>query len=514
MIYRISEENDGEGLVDASVDGEVYYLNRAAKSTFKRRMGVRSVEFGSIFLFINGFRIFPIGEENDDTLGLNRRKQQGYARYISTRDVMGRVDVTAPPGYFREASSRDAGLIDDARVRALYDLIRKKAVFRLERYVVGVTWQDKADQFREDASGLTSGATRGRVAEVVGQLAAARDITLDYYDPEIVEIFNEASRPLGSAMESLVAIAQRKGDRQLLRRIKRAKARMAELERSEKEAAEMAGQAAREKARAEERVARLEHQATFLARTRDMTAEQMTLLLHQILIYASHVGAAVDRALGTAAKVSEAASEIPVGQDGTGEADSAVAVRVYTGHVVDDLEDMHLANDRLMAVARFAANARFKLEGDQIDGDVVAFFDEYVNQVRAGRDGVEVVSFESNDLSLSTRFRPVDLVVVVDNLVDNARKHRAKRVQMATRRGRAAKTIEVVVTDDGQGWNEDKIDPERIFDKGYTSSPGGTGLGLYHARKVMDEMGGALLLDPEREPGRATFIIELRGRGH
>ncbi|MCY4584054.1 MAG: ATP-binding protein, partial [Chloroflexi bacterium] len=117
VIYRISEENKYEGLMGTSVDGEVYYLNRAAKLTFKRRMDVRSVEFGSIFLFINGFRIFPIGEEYDDTLGLNRRKQQGYARYISTRDVMGRIDVAAPPGYFREVSSRDAGLIEDARVR-------------------------------------------------------------------------------------------------------------------------------------------------------------------------------------------------------------------------------------------------------------------------------------------------------------------------------------------------------------------------------------------------------------
>ena len=510
-IYRISEDNDYEGLKGTSVRAEVYFLNHAAKTTFKLRMGVRSVTFGSIFLFINGFRIFPIGEETDDEFGLNRRKQQGITRYVSTRDVMGRVDVTAPPRFFREASSRDAGLIEDVRVRDLYDAIRKKAVFRLERYVVGVTWKDKADKYREDPSALSSGTTRGRVAEIVGQLASATAIKLDYYDPKIVEIFEEGTRSPDTTLKSLVAIAQRKGDPQLLQRAQRARARVAELEQSEKEAVEVAERARAERARADERAGKLERQATFLAQTQDMTAEQMTLLLHQVLIYAGHIGAAVRRALASAAQVASAAQEIPAAEVNREEDDSAAAIRVYNNQVVDDLGHIHLENDRLMAVARFATNTRFKLESDQVDGDVVAFFDDYVNKIRADRDGVAVVSFDSNGLSLVAKFRPADIVVVVDNLIDNARKHRAKLMKMRARPGRAANTVEVVVTDDGLGIDEDEVDPERIFDKGYRSSPGGTGLGLYHARMVMANMGGGIHLDPGREPGRATFIIVLQG---
>ncbi len=139
-------------------------------------MGVRPVEFGSIFLFLNGFRIFPIGEETDDTFGLNRRKQQGSSRYLGTRDVMGRVDVTAPPRMFREASSRDAGLIKDARFWDLYDAIRKKAIFRLERYVVGVTWQDKAESHRDAASGLSQGSTRTRVGPLISPTPQTKNL--------------------------------------------------------------------------------------------------------------------------------------------------------------------------------------------------------------------------------------------------------------------------------------------------------------------------------------------------
>ena len=417
-VYRITEASRYEGLKDASVHENVYYLNRSAKHTFTRRMGISSVQFGSIFLFLNGFRIFPIGEETDDTFGLNRRKQQGSSRYLGTRDVIGRIDVTAPPGRFREASSRDAGLIEDANVRDLYDAILRKAVFRLERYVVGVTWQDKADQFRDDASGLSIGTTRERVVRLIGQLASSKDLELEYYDPELVDGLESETSALQRAMSSLTAIAERQGDTQLLRRVEEARARQTQLEQSEREASETARRAIAEKARADERIAKLEQQATYLAATQDMTAEQMTLLLHQVLIYSGHIGAAVDRALSNTTKVAHGGRDLEFGGEAEELRDAAAAIRVGNRRVVDDLDYIHLENDRLMAVARFASNARFELETDQLDGDVVAFLEEYINKVRVNRDGVDSIVFESNGVSLPARFRPVDLVVVVDNLVE------------------------------------------------------------------------------------------------
>lgn len=511
-VYRITEGNQYEGLKKAGVVADVYYLNRSAKQTFAQRMGVPSIKFGSIFLFLNGFRIFPIGEETDDTFTLNRRKQQGMTRYLGTRDLMGRVDVKAPSQAFRETTSRDAGLIEDANVRDLYDAILKKVVFRLERYVVGVTWQDKDDQWREDASGLAIGTTRERVIGLIGQLASTKDVELEYYDPELVDAFEGDADALHRVMDSLTAIAERRGDTQILRRVKEARTRQARLEQSEKEAAEAAQKAMVGMERANEHIATLTKQATYLAATQDMTVEQMTLLLHQSLIYSGHIGAAVDRALSNARSVSNAAREIKAGREGGELADAAAAVRVRNREVVDDLEYIHLENDRLMAVARFASNARFTLQTDQLEGNVVEFLEEYVNRVRANRDGLDSITFESNGLTQTTRFRPVDLVVVVDNLVENARKHGAQTMQMSARRRKRGNLVEVLVSDDGRGLDEGHIDPAHIFDKGYTSSPGGTGLGLYHARKVMKEMHGNLQLDPDRESGRANFVITLPKR--
>ncbi|MBD8638196.1 ATP-binding protein [Sphingomonas sp. CFBP 13733] len=511
VIYKITERSEFEGLLQSAVRMELFYLNRSAKHTFTARMGVRSVEFGSVFLFLNGFRIFPIGEENDDTFGLNRRKQQGSARYLGTRDLMGRVDVSAPTRMFREASSRDAGLIEDARVRDLYEAVKRKAIFRLERYVVGVTWMDAADADRDDASGLSLAPTRSRVVQLIGQLAASKAVEIEYYDPEITELFDAEAKSIEGTFKSLSIIAERRGDNELLRSIEAARARQVELEASEREAAEAAREARAAKAYADERIARLEQQATYLASTQDMTVEQMTLLLHQVMIYAGHIGSAVDRALGNARVTLEAAADLAAGGDDEDLLDAAASIRTRTRRMVDDLDYIHLENDRLTAVARFASNARFDLETDLLQGDIVEFLDEYVNQVRAGRDGASIIAFQGNSLSQVTRFRPVDLVVVVDNLLDNARKHGARQLTMTARRKKGTKLVEVLICDDGRGIDEQRVDPARLFEKGYTSGAGGTGLGLYHSRKVMDEMGGDISLDVARDSGRADFVMTLPG---
>jgi len=508
-IYRIREENSYESLNGATIRMEIFYLNRSAKHTFTSRMKVQPVKFGSIFLFLNGFRIFPIGEETDDTLGLNRRKQQGTSRYLGTRDIMGRVDVTAPHRMFREASSRDAGLIEDARSRDLFEAIFRKAIIRLERYVVGVTWRDKADMDRDDASALQFGETRGRVAEIIASLAATKHLELDYFDPEIAQLIDDDLGTVEGAIDALTTIAENQGDERLLGRIEAARARIKELEEAEAEASSAAKEALAAKARTDARLKQLEMQTQYLASTQDMTVEQMTLLLHQVMIYSGNIGAAIDRSLKGAAAVISAAQEIEIGGDDDDLGDAAASIRSRAKRIADDLDYIHLENDRLIAVARFASNARFDLETDRLAGDAVAFLDEYVNQVRGGRDATSTVEFDPNGLELQTQFRPVDLVVVVDNLLDNSRKHGARMMSMKAQKSAMKGRVEVLISDDGRGLDEDQVDPTKIFEKGYTSTPEGTGLGLYHARKVMEAMGGSLSLDPSRDTGRVDLVMLL-----
>ena len=84
-IFWIREKNPFyPKILDAKAT--VYYLSSYAKSFFTKQTGIRSLDYGSIFLFINGFRVPPYGELGNDWLGIDQRKAQGHSRYIGLRE--------------------------------------------------------------------------------------------------------------------------------------------------------------------------------------------------------------------------------------------------------------------------------------------------------------------------------------------------------------------------------------------------------------------------------------------
>jgi two-component system, OmpR family, phosphate regulon sensor histidine kinase PhoR len=100
---------------------------------------------------------------------------------------------------------------------------------------------------------------------------------------------------------------------------------------------------------------------------------------------------------------------------------------------------------------------------------------------------------------------------VLFNLIENAAKYgRGSPIRVEVKRVNGA--VRIAVADSGPGIS--RSDQARIFEKFYradpqhTRAPGGTGLGLYISRELVQRMGGSLdvLSDPG---GGATFIVEL-----
>jgi len=185
LIYKIREPNEFKCLANSGFRCEVYFLNFSAKQTFARRMGMPSVQFGSVFLFRNGFRVFPIGEWNDDWFGMERRKGQGYARFLGARDVIGRIDVEGSDKDFAEASSRNTGLIETPAVVELRKCFMEYCLKRLEKYVVPVTFPDKEDKFAGDVSRLLTDPGRARVVacQIRIIMIAPPPVRFDFNDP-------------------------------------------------------------------------------------------------------------------------------------------------------------------------------------------------------------------------------------------------------------------------------------------------------------------------------------------
>lgn len=508
-IYTIREPSPYTELSDSRIDGQIYFLNRSAKKTFTSRMGVRSVEFGSVFLFLNKFRIFPIGEENDDTLGLNRRKQQGQSRYLGTRDIIGRVDVSAFPKRFREVSSRDAGLVEDARSRSLYEAIRRHMIFRLERYVVGVNWKDKQDQDRDTSDGLETDKARERVLAIVGGLARSKEIEILYFDQDLVRVSDDPDQVTDEALKAMLIVAENSGDKSLLGQIEDAKLRIEELRSSREEARQVAQQAIADRNRADAHIARLEQQAAFLGSSQDVDVERVQLLMHQATIHLGHVRSAISNAAHDVRNILNYADASRIEDTDPDDIEDVFAsIRQSGRRLSSSIAGASLSGDRLGTVLSFAPNIRIDLQTDRVHGDLLQFLSEYFEVRLVGVPGIPEASFDAGDLVLIRHFSPVDIAVLVDNILDNARKAKASKVEfITTQKGRNSVVIKVI--DDGLGIDERKVDSSKIFERGYTGSDNGTGLGLYSVSHILNEMNGSIAL--AGDGSRADFEIFIPG---
>ena len=301
VIYHIREPNPYESLRASRLTADIYYLNRSAKIVFARRMGVPSVQFGSIFLFRNGFRVLPVGAEDDDYFGLNRRKQQGVRRFLGGRDLIGRVAVHGEEG-FEEATSRNQGLIRTREVDDLIECVRDKCVKRLERYVVDITWKDKLDKDVADISRIRRDASSVRVGQLVSQLAATANIEVLEFSRDIVRIIDDKAEAFAVSLSTLTTLAERTGDDALLAEVKHARARIEALRASEAEATAAAEKAAAQAAAAKEaaqaaekKYAAEQQRNRFLAAVTSFDQDTILNLHHQILMHAADVQHGIKR---------------------------------------------------------------------------------------------------------------------------------------------------------------------------------------------------------------------------
>jgi signal transduction histidine kinase len=99
--------------------------------------------------------------------------------------------------------------------------------------------------------------------------------------------------------------------------------------------------------------------------------------------------------------------------------------------------------------------------------------------------------------------------VVLENLLDNARKYGGGRVTLEE--SAAAGRWRLAVTDEGEGF--DASEAQRLFEPFERDAAGasthGSGLGLYISRQLLRDMGGSLTAESAGRGRGATFVIEL-----
>lgn len=280
-IYHIKEKNvEFPKLTDLKIT--LYFLNYSAKNNFTRNMGVRVVNFGSVFLFKNGFRVQPFGEFGDDSWELDQRKQQGYNRFLGTRDLLGSVElVTDDTEQFKEVSSRDGGLIETAGYYQLVKAFREKGLSRLERYVVGVLWGEgfkkrkyfgegseantRAESFRKELQAKDKESENVSIAssnlgskidfiQIIKSLVSNKKVEIISFNKDFVDLVNERlDEHQTKFISDLETIADQTNDSDLKSKILLAEKKYLELKKEKEEAEQRADEEERRRKEAEEK---------------------------------------------------------------------------------------------------------------------------------------------------------------------------------------------------------------------------------------------------------------------
>jgi signal transduction histidine kinase len=464
LIYYIKERNLFSKL--RGIEFTLYYLNKAAKLTFARRMGLAARRYGHIFLYKNGFRIYPFGEPFEDPLKIDVRKSRRQYSFLGTGELMGQIDIKGVNPELKETSSRGNGLIRNKEYEELESCFFL-VLERLEKYVVEVQqWGLSIEDGDVDAN------LHERIINLIEKLTGSTEIIDIQYADNFIEILKRSqSSSADSLIQNLGQIAFRSNNQELIENTKRLAHRVESLKRAKEESDQEAKEERRNAKEASQKLEQKESENLFLRSVKSQDFDEIVSFLHHIGISAS----IVDNFLtGLFNRVRE------------GEA-------IEPSTLAEILKLVVFENKKIQNISTFATKANFKLYTDAIEVNLDEYLKEYIlNVVQiSNNDGIKIDFINKNPSPYIGKFRPIEINILVDNFFSNSKKAGATEFVVSLQR--EGNGVVLSFRDNGKGIPQGMIDD--IFKYGFTTNIVGSGLGLFHVREIVDRMGGDLMVE-------------------
>ena len=492
FVYRILEENpykiDADYLSDIKVS--LFSLNQATKSLFTKHMGIRPVQFGSVFVYKNGFRIHPIGEiGHGDVFALDGRKQQGTSRYFGTRDLVGRVEINGINENLREASSRDGGLERNKHFDLLKDFFIERVLRRLERFAVGVVKYGNIEDF--DTTDLSSNFPTDKALDFIEKLTKSGSIHDIEYNPDIFDVIADSSeKSLRSLLKNLSRIAADSNRPELDSEVKRIEKKLNELSKVVNDAEKEAQSEKQQRIIAEAKAEKTTKENKIVKNKLKAETERSNFLEHLL-----------DPEKTLDALITHVIQQISGGI----EKDARSILTEYYNSpesvskedLIEVLEYAVMDISTIKETANMATKANFNLKISSINQDLFKFIDEYIDKIvsKDRKWGVKIITNNISGSSHKISFKPADICVLFINILENARKANAKNLFIEF----TNKQISFI--DDGDGFDFEALEAKDYFKKGITTRHEGSGLGLYHCNEIAKGINAKLSIENNDNKG-------------
>lgn len=516
-IFTLIERNPYDLLKNIEIN--IYYLNPYSKAYFKRQTGIRSVDFGSIFLFINGFRIPPYGDQGNDWLGMEIRKGQGYNRFLGTREVIGRIEIN---GVEFDDDNDDFFIISNRSGvdnNKHFEQLTKndspygyyfKTFRRLERFVVeGIKWDsskipeseiekkvlndqkwnESKEEFKEDT--LTRNK---RVISVIEKIINVKNddvISLSINKELVTELAEQQAQKVKSEIDSIVGQLTNKAltSEQISKII-------SDLNISKKEVENFPSQEPgieelkieQEKLRLElqekyEQTKKLEEERKKLKEELELEKQKNTYLLTSKRTLSEDAKGLIHNVKQTSKKSKQNAQSLY---------NSFMEENVKKSSALKNLSTIIYNSDKALKISNLITRANFKANSDYQDVNIIRFIEQYLDLYNVMfEDNNIAFSIENNVDSFWKRISILDISLVFDDLISNSIKAKAENVKIITSLDEEENLV-IIFSDDGSGLVENFVNkPDVIFELGITTTDG-SGIGLNYVKNTLSKMQGKI----------------------
>lgn len=527
VIYSYEAENPYKTLKNIEV--EIHYLDTYSKSFFHKKTGYPTNDYGSIFLYHNGYRISPYGNPGNDWLGLDVRKSQGIKRYLSSREVIGKIVINNDIDTFAIITSRE-GLVHN---NAFKDLVAyekddktilkngKSAygyvinIFRqLETFVVeGVNWDGFYDKLNPESTNViaeknikenpTRYAPRPldsvQVEEAVNKVLNRPDYKIEnlIINKSTIENIKKISEDKYKEFTSkFIKSSGTKRVKDLnvyeknnLQKIIEYEQQKTETAYKERDYAEEKWQEAEEDKRiAEEKV--VKHEKTieqinsenvFLRRTTNVDIETLLACFHSVL--------------------SESEAIINYVDDIN---DLKQSNLLNERNLIDLIMAVKEANQKIYIISKAATLKNYQDKTELINGDFTTFVKMYLKEISHYKRNQKIQIIDDLDdlILLKIEFIPINVIMMIDNIISNSKK--ANATIFKVKNYIEGNEYVMLFENNGNSMTGNLKDDE-IFEKG-KSSTNGSGLGLFQAKTTVEAMKGKITSHRQKN----GFSIEVR----
>lgn len=476
FIYEIKEKNPYPLL--NSIKIYLYMLNRSAKTTFTRVMGVEPVNYGSVFVYKNNFRVYPYGEPGGDFFDIDQRKAQGYARYLGTRDLMGRISIKDNDKHFIETSSRNAGFIASKEMDELQEFFIDKALKPLEKYTVDIIkWGELTKEEEKSNTGKVinpEDLNLSVIEKLIINNKNKSNIVDIKYNKELLKTLEIKSKDnLENTIKKIEKVAQLSGGQELLDIAKTLKDQAKELQEenvlAEKEVKNL---------QSEKKIS--ENQAQVLKSFVSQDKAVFARTLHTIGIDALSITAIVEELF------------------------QEYSYLLRNEELRSKLSLIHKIAQKIDFGIKMSNRATFDMGSTKIKTNLGEFIESYYNNISRHTSDITIV-VKNNDTDTKIEFDPKEISVLIENIISNSSKAGATIINFDI--GIKNDFTEIEIYDNGDG-PPNIPNLNKLFELGISNRRNGTGIGLNHIKSiVLEQLNGAIIIDEDYKKG---FKLRIR----